>query len=94
VLLAALVLRAGTPVAAAELADVVRDGQPEPRADNTLRSHVQRLRGVLGPGAGARLVTRPDGYQLNAAAGETDVLLFCRLSRNGARPPWLLGCGT
>jgi DNA-binding SARP family transcriptional activator/tetratricopeptide (TPR) repeat protein len=83
VLLAALVLRAGTPVAAAELADVVWDGQPEPRADNTLRSHVQRLRGALGPRAGARLVTRPDGYQLNAAAGETDVLLFRRLSRDG-----------
>jgi DNA-binding SARP family transcriptional activator/Flp pilus assembly protein TadD len=83
VLLAALVLRTGTPVAADTLAELVWDGSPPPSATITLRSHVLRLRRVLGPRAGARLVTRHPGYLLQAGEDEVDLLRFRRLSRHG-----------
>ena len=50
VLLAALLLHAGTPVAADTLAEVLWDGVPPAGAAVTLRTHVLRLRRVrLGP---------------------------------------------
>jgi DNA-binding SARP family transcriptional activator/Tfp pilus assembly protein PilF len=83
VLLAALLLYAGNPVPADALAEVVWDGAPPPGADVTLRSHVLRLRRVLGPRAGARLVTRHPGYLLQAGADEVDMLRFRCLCRDG-----------
>jgi DNA-binding SARP family transcriptional activator len=82
VLLAALLLHAGNPVGADTLADVVWDGAPPPGAAVTLRSHVLRLRRVLGPRAGARLVTRHPGYLLQAGEDEVDVLRFRGLCRD------------
>ncbi len=64
VLLAALLMQAGNPVSADALSEVVWDGSPPPGAAVTLRSHVLRLRRILGPRAGARLVTRYPGYVL------------------------------
>src|SRR5215469_7613587 len=83
VLLAALLMHAGDPVAAGALAEVVWDGSPPPGAAVTLRSHVVRLRRVLGPRAGARLVTRYPGYLLQASEEEVDALLFRCLCRDG-----------
>jgi DNA-binding SARP family transcriptional activator/Tfp pilus assembly protein PilF len=83
VLLAALVLHAGTPVAADALAEVMWDGSPSSGATVTLRSHILRLRRALGPRAGARLVTRHPGYVLCAGEEEVDVLRFRRLCRDG-----------
>jgi DNA-binding SARP family transcriptional activator len=83
VLLAALVLRAGKPVAADALTEVVWDGSLPPGAAVTLRSHVLRLRRVLGPRAGARLVTRHPGYLLQAGEDEVDLLRFRGLCRDG-----------
>lgn len=83
VLLAALLLHAGSPVAADELAEVVWDGSLPASAADTLRSHVLRLRRALGRRAGARLVTRYPGYMLEAGADEVDVLRFGRLCRDG-----------
>jgi DNA-binding SARP family transcriptional activator len=83
VLLAALLLQAGTPVAADALADVVWDGSPPSGGAVTLRSHVLRLRRVLGPRAGARLVTRHPGYLLQAGEDEVDVLRFRCLCQDG-----------
>jgi DNA-binding SARP family transcriptional activator len=83
VLLAALLLHAGKPVSADALADVVWDRSPPPGAEVTLRSHVLRLRRVLGPRAGARLVTCSPGYLLQAADDEVDVLCFRCLCRDG-----------
>jgi DNA-binding SARP family transcriptional activator/tetratricopeptide (TPR) repeat protein len=83
VLLAALMLHAGSPVAAGALAEVVWDGSPPSGAAVTLRSHVLRLRRVLGPRAGARLVTRQPGYLLQAGQDEVDVLRFRGLCRDG-----------
>ncbi len=58
-------------------------GRPPPGADVTLRSHVLRLRRVLGPRAGARLVTCSPGYLLQAQDDEVDLLRFRRLCRDG-----------
>jgi DNA-binding SARP family transcriptional activator len=84
VLLAALMLQAGKPVTADALAEVVWDGSPPSGAAITLRSHVLRLRRVLGPRAGARVLTRPAGYLLEAGNDEVDVLRFRCLCRDGS----------
>jgi DNA-binding SARP family transcriptional activator len=83
VLLAALLVQAGQPVAADELAETVWDGAPPAGAAATLRSHVMRLRQVLGPAAGMRLVTRSPGYVVEAAEDEVDLLRFAALCQTG-----------
>jgi DNA-binding SARP family transcriptional activator len=83
VLLAALLVHAGQAVSAEVLADVVWDGSPPPGAGDTLRTHVMRLRQVLGRCVGARLVTRYPGYVLDASDDEVDLLQFGRLCREG-----------
>ncbi len=83
VLLAALLVHAGQAVAADALAETVWDGAPPPGAAATLRSHVMRLRRVLGPRAGARVVTRYPGYLVDAGQEEVDLLRFTRLCREG-----------
>jgi DNA-binding SARP family transcriptional activator len=83
VLLAALLLHAGDPVATDALAQIVWDGSPPSGAAVTLRSHVARLRRVLGPRAGPRPVTRYPGYLLQAGEDEVDALRFRRLCRDG-----------
>jgi tetratricopeptide (TPR) repeat protein/DNA-binding SARP family transcriptional activator len=83
VLLAALLVRAGEVVPADTLAEVVWDGAPPGAAEVTLRSHVSRLRRVLGPTAGARVVTRYPGYLVQAGDDEVDLLRFRCLTREG-----------
>jgi DNA-binding SARP family transcriptional activator/Tfp pilus assembly protein PilF len=82
-LLAALLMRAGAVVPADALAEFLWDGAPPFGAETTLRSHVMRLRRVLGPAAGARVVTRYPGYQIEATEEEVDLLRFRCLCRNG-----------
>jgi DNA-binding SARP family transcriptional activator/Tfp pilus assembly protein PilF len=83
VLLAALLVRAGTVVPADTLAEVMWDGAPPSGAETTLRSHVMRLRRLLGPAPGARVVTRYPGYLIDAGEEEVDLLRFRRLCREG-----------
>ncbi len=83
VLLAAMLVRAGRVVPAGELAEMVWDGLPPPGAPTTLRTYVKRLRQVLGPRAGARVVTRYPGYLLAAGKNEVDLLRFTGLCREG-----------
>jgi len=87
VLLAALLLHAGIPVPAGELAEVVWDGAPPPGAVSTLRSYVRRLRRALGDDAG-RVVASGPGYLVRAGRPELDVLEFewsCRDARAALR---------
>jgi DNA-binding SARP family transcriptional activator len=84
VLLAALLLHAGTMVPADTLAEIVWGGDPPPGAEVTLRSHVSRLRRVLGPDVRERVVTRYHGYLIEAGEEEVDLLRFRRLCREGA----------
>ncbi|MGH3159257.1 MAG: BTAD domain-containing putative transcriptional regulator, partial [Streptosporangiaceae bacterium] len=81
-ILAVLLARAGQVVPAGVLAELVWDGVPPEGAASTLRSHVMRLRRVLGPRAGARLVTRYPGYLIQAGSAEVDLLRFSALGRN------------
>jgi DNA-binding SARP family transcriptional activator/tetratricopeptide (TPR) repeat protein len=83
VLLAALLLQAGAVVPADALAEAVWDGMLPAGAETTLRSHVMRLRRMLGPVAGARVVTRYPGYLIEAGEEEVDLLRFRRLCREG-----------
>jgi DNA-binding SARP family transcriptional activator/Tfp pilus assembly protein PilF len=83
VLLAALLVRAGTVVPTDTVAEVVWDGAPPDGAPTTLRSHVMRLRRALGPEAGARVVTRYPGYLVQAGPDEVDVLRFRGLCQEG-----------
>ena len=82
VLLAALLVRAGTVVPGDVLSEVLWDGSPPGGATTTLRFHVMRLRQALGP-AGARVVTRNPGYLLDAGDQEVDLLRFGSLIRGG-----------
>jgi DNA-binding SARP family transcriptional activator/tetratricopeptide (TPR) repeat protein len=81
--LATLLVHAGRPVAADTLAETVWDGKPPRAAMTTLRTHVMRLRRVLGPRAAARLVTQFPGYRIDAGDDEVDLLQFTRLCREG-----------
>ncbi len=82
-LLAALLVQAGQPVPVDKLTETLWDGEPRAAAAVTVRTHVMRLRQVLGPGPGARLLTRSGCYLLEASADEVDFLLFAALCRKG-----------
>src|SRR5579871_4240165 len=87
ILLAALLLRAGTPVPTAELVEMVWDGSPPSQAVTTLRSYIRRLRQALGDDA-TRIVALDSGYLIRAARTELDVLEFeilCRDARTALR---------
>ncbi len=83
ILLALLLLRAGTIVQVEELVDAVWDGAPPPRARATLYTYANRLRSALGPYAGARVQTRSPGYLIEVHGEELDLHRFTRLCREG-----------
>ncbi|MFF1376087.1 BTAD domain-containing putative transcriptional regulator [Streptomyces sp. NPDC058308] len=75
--LAALLLRGGHPVSAAELVDALWGEEPPLRAVGTLRTYVSRLRALLEPDRRAReparlLVSAGDGYALRLPSGSLD----------------------
>ena len=78
VLLAALALNAGTPVAGDTLAEFVWDAAPPPGYPTTLRSHVMRLRRTLPT---ARIETLDTGYTLSAVGLSLDITEFEELCR-------------
>ena len=79
VILAVLALRAGQVLSYDELAEIVWDGAPPAAARVAIRNYVKRLRHVLGPVAGRRILTRDPGYVLDAVPGEVDALRFTEL---------------
>jgi DNA-binding SARP family transcriptional activator len=83
VLLAALLLRTGQVVPAAELAGFVWEGRPPGTARVTLQNYVKRLRQALGPAGYERIVTRPAGYAIQVGAEELDVARFEQLAAAG-----------
>ncbi|WP_325050795.1 AfsR/SARP family transcriptional regulator, partial [Nocardia suismassiliense] len=87
--LAALLLRAGSAVTAAELVEGIWGERPVPRAIAALRTHVAQLRRTLEPERTARspstvLVTIGDGYALRVPPAATDVAEVERLPPAGA----------
>jgi DNA-binding SARP family transcriptional activator len=83
VLLAALLLRAGQVVPAADLTRFVWEGRPPGTARVTLQNYIKRLRQALGPSGYERIVTRPAGYLIEVSAGELDVARFGDLQAAG-----------
>jgi DNA-binding SARP family transcriptional activator len=82
-LLAALVASAGDVVSFDQLAEIVWDGSPPGKSRVALRNYVMRIRQILGPEAGARLVTLFPGYLFAADEAEVDLLTFEKLCREG-----------
>src|SRR5215469_2767907 len=82
--LAALLVQAGRPVPAEKLANALWDEGPPDAAAVTLRTHVMRLRHVLGVKAAARVLTRSGCYELDASEDEVDHLLFAALCSRGS----------
>src|ERR1019366_6993815 len=79
VILATLALRAGQVLSYDELAEIVWDGAPPAAARVAIRNYVKRLRHVLAPVAGRRILTRDPGYVLDAVPDEVDALRFTAL---------------
>jgi len=73
---ATLLVSANQVVSIDELAEVVWDGRPPVSAASTLRTYFARVRRLLGPEAGARIVAHAPGYRLIVAPDELDVLDF------------------
>jgi DNA-binding SARP family transcriptional activator len=80
-LLAVLLWRAGQPVPADELAELVWDGAPPHRAPEATRALVTRLRRQLDKRAAARIVTRASGYAIEISGDELDAAQFENLTR-------------
>ncbi|WP_445517509.1 BTAD domain-containing putative transcriptional regulator [Streptomyces sp. NEAU-174] len=83
VLLAALLLNANRVVSADRLSHFLWDGSPPSSASATLRTYVMRLRQVLGPQAGRRIVTRSPGYLIELGERESDLGRFVAHRRAG-----------
>jgi len=83
VILAALALRPGQVASYDELAEILWDGAPPAGARVAIRNYVKRLRHVLGPVAGRRIVTRDPGYAVDATPDEVDALRFTALCTKG-----------
>jgi predicted ATPase/DNA-binding SARP family transcriptional activator len=82
-LLTALLLEQGAVVPVHRLAEAVWGEEPPARVENAVHVVVGRARRALGP-AGARLVTRAPGYQLDLGDARIDADLFeqrCRAAR-------------
>jgi len=71
-LLAALLLRAGRPMTADQLADLLWGQALPPSAAVTLQNYVRRLRQAFGSGRD-RIMTQPGGYLIRVRAGELDI---------------------
>lgn len=74
--LGTLLIHANAVVSASTLTETVWADERQAVAPSTIRSYVKRLRQVLGPAAGARIITRDAGYLIEILDGELDVLRF------------------
>jgi DNA-binding SARP family transcriptional activator len=86
--LAMLALRANRTVAADELIDGLWGDRPPASAAKNLQSYVSQLRKALvSDDAGASIVTRGRGYELQVAEEAVDAVRFERLVEEAAREP-------
>ena len=74
--LAALLLRHGTPVCAEDMIDALWDEDVPGAAASTVRTYISRLRRTLGDDVAIRSVA--GGYQLDLSTGELDLAVFRR----------------
>lgn len=83
--LAILLVNANRVVSVDDMADMLWDGRAPQAARVTIRGYIRRLRYLLGPSVGARIITHDPGYAAEFGSDELDVLQFSRLFRDGAR---------
>jgi DNA-binding SARP family transcriptional activator/tetratricopeptide (TPR) repeat protein len=83
VVLAAMLLTPRQAVSSARLCELVWDGRPPRSSAVTLRSYVMRLRQVLGPAGGSRIVTAGRGYLIEAAEDEVDLTHYAAMCGMG-----------
>jgi predicted ATPase/DNA-binding SARP family transcriptional activator len=85
--LAALLLRHGTPVSVEDMIDALWDEDVPGAAAGTVRTYISRLRRVLESDTAAGPVIRSvaGGYQLDLSAEELDVTVFRRHLADGER---------
>ncbi|MEV7123424.1 AfsR/SARP family transcriptional regulator [Kitasatospora griseola] len=87
-LLAILLCRSNRTVGVDELAEILWNGEPPRGASGTVRSHVLRLRRLLGE-AGDRVGTSRSGYKIHLdPCSELDIMVFTELheaARTAAR---------
>jgi DNA-binding SARP family transcriptional activator len=81
--LAVLLVHANRVVSADELVDTLWEGSPPATARVTLRGYIKRLRQLLGPAVGSRIITCAPGYAAEFGSGELDLLRFADLCREG-----------
>ena len=81
-LLAALVIRANTPVSRDRLIADLWEADPPDTAAKMVQNYVSQLRKLLGPQA---LVTRPQGYELVVDSEQVDARRFESLVEEGRR---------
>ena len=81
--LAVLLLRANTTVAADHLTEVLWGQRPPPSSSASLQNHVMRLRRMLDAAGGERIRTMATGYSLRVEAGELDLDVFTELCASG-----------
>lgn len=84
-LLAALVVRAGTPVPVERLVEELWDGPAPASAVNLIQGYVGALRRAMGDRDGALLRTQAPGYRLVLSDDELDVRRFETLTARGRR---------
>jgi DNA-binding SARP family transcriptional activator len=85
VLLAALLLRAGAIVQSDELATVLWGAAIPASAPAALHNTVMRLRRALGDSSRTMIIAHAGGYELDAAAGELDIVTFEALIESAKR---------
>ncbi|GIH15162.1 AfsR/SARP family transcriptional regulator [Rugosimonospora africana] len=88
--LALLLVRAGSPVPLAELVDLLWDEEAPASAANVVHRHVGVLRRLIEPGlptrsAGRYILREPSGYRLAADEQSLDLLKFRSLIRHAGR---------
>lgn len=81
--LAILLMNANQIVPVDKMADMLWDGLPPRTARVTIRGYIRRLRHLLGPAAGARIVTHDPGYVAEFRNEELDILQFTELFQDG-----------
>ena len=88
VVLAMLLLNAGQVVSLDDLAEAVWGATLPASARVTLQNYVKRLRHALADADHGRISTEPNGYRINADAGELDVTRFGTLLELSRKAAW------
>jgi DNA-binding SARP family transcriptional activator len=83
VVLSLLLLESGRAVSTDRLIAEIWGEQPPRAAGTVLRGYVLRLRRLLGDDGRARVLTRPNGYELVTDDHDIDALVFGRLVASG-----------